>query len=468
MVDSCVSVAPALRTGEGKPGGDTTVGIRPRASFMLPARNLATDQLPDFHAGKALAHQPWVEPPTTTDARDGLGPLYNARACLSCHLNGGRGHIPDDKESYLVNGVVRVSVPGFDAVHGAIPEPMYGNQLQSQSVALSHQFRGQTGADKHAAKDVVPEALAYITWIVGDVTYPDGEHISLRHPQIELRAMGYGDLHVNTLMSLRSAPPILGAGLLDMIGQQDIDRLADEADENRDGISGRVNMTWDQETGQPRPGRFGWKANRPSVRLQVAAALQGDMGISNPIFPEQPCSARQTRCNNSVHGTDEQGVEISVELFNLLVNFNMSLGVPERRKPDHPLVLQGRELFYQTGCQACHHPSYVTQTRGDYPHLSEQQIWPYTDLLLHDMGDALADGRPDYLAGGSEWRTPPLWGVGLSQAVNGTKQYLHDGRARTVEEAIVWHGGEAEAAKNTFTHLDREQRKALTSFVKSL
>jgi CxxC motif-containing protein (DUF1111 family) len=228
-------------------------------------------------------------------------------------------------------------------------------------------------------------------------------------------------------------------------------------------------MVWDFETNNPRPGRFGLKANKASLRFQVAGALQGDMGISNSVFPEQPCTDKQVSCNQSANGNDkETGLEISDELLALMVDFNMSIGVPERRKPDHPLVLQGRELFYQARCDACHTPAYITGTDADYPHLSEQVIWPYTDLLLHDMGEALSDGRPDYQASGSEWRTAPLWSVGLSQAVNGSKNFLHDGRARSIEEAILWHGGEAEDSRNNFSTFNKEQRQALLAFVRSL
>ena len=463
---------PTINESENSPGGETTVSIKPSPSLMLPASNLVTEKRPDFHAGKALAHQPWVIAPSSTDARDGLGPLYNTRTCLVCHTNGGRGHMPDDNQKVLFTNFLRLSIPGFDPVNGVIPEPVYGDQIQSQSTAISHQLGNfKTSATTDNAeknKGVPPEAYVYINWLETTFTYPDGEKTHLRKPEIDIRNLGYGDLHPDTLISLRNAPPIHGAGLLEMIKQSDIDKNADPDDHNKDGISGRVNMTWDFETNQPRPGRFGLKANKASVRFQVAAALQGDMGITNPVFPDQPCTEKQILCNKSRHGNNKDGIEIAEKLLQLMVNFNMSIGVPERRKPNHPVILEGRKLFYKTQCNACHTASYTTGNSIDFPHLSGQTIWPYTDLLLHDMGEALADGRPDYLATGSEWRTSPLWSVGLSQAVNGSKNFLHDGRARSIEEAILWHGGEAENSKNIFSKLNKAQRQALMAFVRSL
>ncbi|MEM7561882.1 MAG: di-heme oxidoredictase family protein [Pseudomonadota bacterium] len=460
---------PSREASENYPGGAGSVSIKPYASFMLPSKNLAFEAKPDFHAGKALAHQPWIKAPTTTDARDGLGPLFNARTCLACHVNGGRGLMPESDEQLLFHHVLRLSLPGENPVEGIIPEPVYGDQLQSQSTSLAHHLRDlTTPGNQPQSREVRPEAYVYIKWINSEYVFPDGEQISLRRPEIDLRQLAYGELHPKTLTSLRNAPPIHGMGLLQLIPQEDIDRLIDVEDRDSDGISGRTNISWDFETGEPVPGRFGYKANTANLRMQVAAALRNDMGIVSSIFPEQPCTGAQVACQTSIHGIDRDGLEISEPLLRLINNFTMSLAVPERRKPDHPLVLAGRTHFYQAGCSRCHQPSFKTGEDPDFPHLSGQTIWPYTDLLLHDMGPGLADGRSDYLASGSEWRTAPLWGVGLSQAVNGSRNLLHDGRARNVQEAILWHGGEAEAARVYFTNLTQEQRHALVSFVRSL
>ncbi len=471
------SAVPALSDSERLPGGIGSSAIMPFASYEKPVTNLPFSAKADFFAGKALAHQPWVKAPTATTARDGLGPLYNARTCLACHINGGRGTVPADNNTPLFNAFLRLSLPGSDPVAGVIPEPVYGDQLQSQSTALSHQLRSSQN-DLVRPDEVAPEAYVYLNWQTRWFTYPDGQQIELRWPEADIRNLGYGPLHEHTLFSLRVAPPIHGMGLLELIDQADIDALADEHDRNQDGISGRVNQVWDVEQHKTVPGRFGLKANRPTMAMVVAGAFANDVGISNPLFPAQPCTDSQTIClqqatgndkqGNDEQGNDQQGTELPQKLLQLVINFNRNLAVPQRRDADHPDVLAGRSLFYQSGCAGCHQPSFVTGESSEFPHLSQQVIWPYSDLLLHDMGEELADQRPDYAAGGREWRTPPLWGLGLSQQVNGSTTLLHDGRARSVEEAIVWHGGEALGARQTFVNLPAEERKALIRFVQSL
>lgn len=461
------SVVPDVQAAELRPGGDTTVSIEPLASFILPAANLDVAKKPNFYAGKSLAEFPWVIAPSSTTARDGLGPLYNQRACLDCHINGGRGRMPDSDHSTLFAGVLRLSVPGDNAVLGVVPEPTYGTQFQSQSTSLVHQL-GLDASEHPSVGSLPPEGQVHISWVTQTFRYPDGGEVELRKPNITLSELGYGPLQPNTLKSLRIAPPLVGMGLLEMVKQSDIDKLADPKDRNHDGISGRINMAWDFETHKPSPGRFGYKANIASVRTQVAAAMHSDLGISNPIFPTQPCTRKETACLKRPTGDSRGGHELPENLLHLLVRFTMEVGVPERRKPTHPKVLRGRKLFYLSGCAGCHHPSFTTGVSADYPALSEQTIWPYSDLLIHDMGPGLSDGRPDYQASGREWRTAPLWGVGLSQAVNGSGNYLHDGRARTLEEAILWHGGEAKQSRSQFAHLGQEDREALISFVRSL
>lgn len=466
------SVVPALNASEHLPGGIGSSAIMPFPSYEKPVTNLPARAKADFYAGKALAHQPWVKAPTATTARDGLGPLYNARTCLACHINGGRGTVPADNSTPLFNAFLRLSLPGSDPVAGVIPEPVYGDQLQSQSTALSHQLRSSQN-DLASPDDVAPEGYVYLNWQTRAFTYPDGQHAELRWPEADIRNLGYGPLHEHTLFSLRVAPPIHGMGLLELIDQADIDALADEHDRNQDGISGRVNQVWDVELQKTVPGRFGLKANRPTMAMVVAGAFANDVGISNPLFPAQPCTDAQTIClqqvtGNDEQGKDQQGTELPHTLLQLVINFNRNLAVPERRNADHPEVIAGRSLFYQSGCAACHQPSFVTGESSEFPHLSQQVIWPYSDLLLHDMGEELADQRPDYAAGGREWRTPPLWGLGLSQQINGSTTLLHDGRARSVEEAILWHGGEALRARQTFVNLPAEERKALLRFVQSL
>ncbi|MEH6449652.1 MAG: di-heme oxidoredictase family protein [Oleispira sp.] len=465
--------APAFNSTESKPGGETSVSDMPFPSFQRPSANLDTALKPNFHAGKALANQPWVKAPTITDARDGLGPIYNARTCLSCHVKGGKGSIPIDNKLALSSTLVRLSKPGNDhnklTTDGVIPHPVYGDQMQGQSVSLAHQLRHsqKPGALQH---DVAPEAYIYVHWDKQIFTYPDQQQVELRKPRLEFTNLGYGPLGDDTLFSIRVAPAIHGMGLLELIAEQDLQIISDEDDANSDGISGRLNQVWDVEKQATVAGRFGLKANKPTLKMIVAGAFKNDLGISNPLFPDQPCTNNQPSClairngNTKRHGN----VELSDSLLTLTSNFNRDLAPVIRRNSQNKHVMQGRTLFYQVGCNQCHVPRFITQKSDVAPHLSEQIIWPYTDLLLHDMGPELADGRPDFLASGYEWRTAPLWGVGLLQQVNGSNTLLHDGRARSVEEAVLWHGGEANTAKARFIQLKKSERTALIKFVNSL
>lgn len=475
---------PAIEKSEQFPGGDTSVSITPFPSLMLEANNIQKDDIPDFHAGKALAHQPWVKAPTITFKRDGLGPIFNARTCLGCHINGGRGELPIN-QSDLNKAVVRISLPTPQNPnnsekkqlihHGIIFEPTYGGQIQNKSIALSHQLRHHlkrtnTKLDNNEAP---AEAYVRVEWETHDFTYPDGTKITLKKPKANLYQLGYGDMHPKTLITLRNAPFMHGLGLLELIDQADIDKLSDPTDENKDGISGRINQVWHPVKQQTVPGRFGLKANMPNdLSVVTAKAFAEDIGISNPVLPKQPCTQNQPLCINTPNGNEPNAQEIDAKQLKLVTDFTRNIGVPISRQVDNnrisTSVEQGRELFYQSGCQNCHQPSFITQKSTAYPHLSQQTIWPYTDLLLHDMGEALSDNRSDFLATGSEWRTPPLWSLGLSEAVNGSKQLLHDGRAGGVEEAILWHGGEAEKSKQHFIQLKRAERKKVIQFIESL
>lgn len=460
--------APKWQPAEQLPGGEGSVSVKPFPSFVLPAANLPAALKPDFHAGKALAHQPWVKAPTITTARDGLGPVYNARTCLACHVNGGRGQMPEDSNRGLRQAFLRLSIPGTDEVLGVIPEPVYGDQLQTQSVALYHQLgKDPQALGEKAAAEVAPEAYVYVDWQTHTFNYPDGDSIELRKPAIRIEQLGFGELHPEVQISLRNAPPLIGVGLLELIPESSILANADPNDMDGDGISGRINRVWNFVEQKPTAGRFGWKANRADLIHVTASAFANDIGITNSIFNKEPCTQQQITCLQTKSGADANGVELSDELLILATNFTRNIGVPRRA----PLTQQahiGRELFYKVGCVNCHKPGFVTAASREFPHLGEKTIWPYTDLLLHDLGEALADGRSDYLASGTEWRTPPLWGVGLSEKVNGSQLLLHDGRARTVEEAIIWHGGEADSAKQEFIQLTKNQRQALIAFVRSL
>ena len=335
-----------------------------------------------------------------------------------------------------------------------VPEPTYGGQLQDFAIQ-GHSSEGKMRIEY----EEVP------------FTFPDGETVTLRKPRYSVDQPGYGPLHPEVMISPRVANQMIGLGLLEAIPEDQIRALADPDDKNGDGVSGRANEVWSIADDKPALGRFGWKAGAPTVRQQSAEAFAGDIGISTPMVRKSSgdCTENQTDCMNARNGDSEkEGVEAGETFLDLVTFYAQNLAVPRRRDPAHPDVLAGKELFYNAGCAACHRPKFVTGKMPGQPHLSNQLVWPYTDLLLHDMGEGLADNRPEGVANGREWRTPPLWGIGLTPVVNGHSFYLHDGRARNLTEAILWHDGEARSARDAFTALSRADRDRLIAFVKSL
>jgi CxxC motif-containing protein (DUF1111 family) len=472
---ACADNGQSEPTGS-RPGGAATVSFEPKRTFLRPSflepENAAasparhdspgTSTAPgsearaSFYAGKALAGQPWVRAPSSTDARDGLGPLYNARTCFACHPEGGRGETGGDGPAPVAT-VVRLTM----APAGG-PDPIYGSQIQTRSVGLASQLRELAFLGKD---ETLPfEATPVIQWKTHVFDYPDGQSVELRKPRLKLSELSGGPVQAE--LGLRHAPPLHGMGLLNGVSDEALRQRADPADRDGDGVSGRVRKLEGPDSGQIRIGRFGWKADRASLREQVASALRDDMGITSSMFPDQPCTDAQQACRASPSGADDKGVEISNALLELLVGFTRDLGVPERRKSDHPMVVEGGRHFRKVGCATCHVPRQRTLPDPDRPNLSEQVIWPYTDLLLHDMGTGLASPTGSPMA--REWRTPPLWGVGLARAVRRNAGFLHDGRARTVEEAILWHGGEAEGSRQRFVELPAADRAELMAFVRSL
>jgi CxxC motif-containing protein (DUF1111 family) len=269
----------------------------------------------------------------------------------------------------------------------------------------------------------------------------------------------------DVLISPRVAPATIGMGLLEAIPDSRLEGLADPNDEDDDGVSGKINRVWDVVERRTRIGRFGWKAEQPTVRQQSAGAFLGDMGITTDLFDTADCTPSEVECAVALDGgTPEAPRDVldRVELYMRLV------AVPARNGADDPDVLAGRAIFSDIGCAACHVPRHVTGDVEGLPEVSAQTIFPYTDLLLHDLGLALSDERPSFDAEGTEWRTPPLWGLHYYDAVNGHDRLLHDGRARGVAEAILWHGGEAEPATDRFRALTAAQRAQLVDFVESL
>ena len=432
---------------EALSGGAATVFATTRQAFGQPLPHLTADQETQFFVGNSFFNRNWVSAPSSTTARDGLGPLFNARSCSACHLHDGRGRPPAPGEDML-SMLVRLSIPGRDTRQGVVPEPTYGDQLNGLAVP-----------------GVSPEGRVVIAYEEIAGTYGDGEPYSLRKPTYTFTDLNYGPLHPQVLLSPRVAPAMVGLGLLEAVPAEALLALADPDDADGDGISGRANHVWDKKRQQTVLGRFGWKANQPTVAQQVAGAFLGDIGITSSLFPDENCPPTALACRQAVNGGSP---ELSDALLGHVVFYSRTLAVPARRNAQQPAVRRGRQLFDEAQCSACHTPTLRTGVVPGLPDLSQQVIHPYTDLLLHDMGAALADGRPDFEATGSEWRTPPLWGIGLVETVNRHTYFLHDGRARNLAEAILWHGGEAEASKAYFRRLPTADREALLQFLRSL
>jgi CxxC motif-containing protein (DUF1111 family) len=440
--------------GEAQSAGSATVRKADQNAFSMPSANLSPSRRLDFSVGNSFFRNPWISSPATTTARDGLGPLFNTNACQNCHIKDGRGHPPAADAPSAASMLVRLSIPASQQ-HAAIierlgvlAEPTYGNQLQDMS-----------------NPGVSPEGKVRVSYSTQLITLSDGERIELRQPRLEISQLGYGPLHPNTQFSARIAPPMIGLGLLEAIPAAAILANADPDDSNGDGISGRANQVWDRAQQRTVLGRFGWKAGQPTLNQQNAEAFANDMGLTSSLVKHDNCSEAQVDCRNAPNGGE---LEVSDNILASVLFYTRNLGVPARREVDAPAVLAGKNLFYQAGCQSCHTPQFTTASDAAEPELANQTIRPYSDLLLHDMGEGLADNRPEFLANGNEWRTPPLWGIGLTETVNGHSQFLHDGRARNLLEAILWHGGEAEAAKQQVITFNAEQRSALLAFLNSL
>ena len=429
-------------------GGAATVSATSRQAFGQPIPGLSPSQQTQFFVGNSFFNRNWVIAPASTQARDGLGPLYNARSCSACHKHDGRGRPPHDADEPMVSMLVRLSIPGEDRRAGVAPEPRYGDQLNG-----------------FAIPGVEPEGRVTIIYATVAGQFADGEPYQLRRPTYTITDLRYGALHPEARMSPRAAPFMIGLGLLEAIPEQMLLALADPEDQNGDGISGRPNLVWDGTQQRRVIGRFGWKANQPTVAQQAAGAFLGDIGVTSVPFARENCTAVQVECQAAPSGGQP---EIPPERLEQVIFYSRTLAVPARRDLDDAAVQRGEQLFAQAQCGACHIPTLRTAAVDGLPTLSQQTIHPYTDLLLHDMGEALADHRPDFEATGREWRTPPLWGIGLVRKVNDHTYFLHDGRARNFTEAILWHGGEAEASRERFRHLSRADRQALIRFLESL
>ncbi|OLF36317.1 thiol oxidoreductase [Psychrobacter sp. C 20.9] len=460
---------------EIKQGGDSGISITSAESYSKPSSNLAASRKGSFFIGNAFFKQPWVVAPASTDSRDGLGALFNVAACQSCHIKDGRGHAPmtadDDADSLLL----RLSMPATtdeqrqqlqDSLIEKVVHPMYGGQLQDRGI-----------------QGVPAEARIAVQWTDKPVTFADGHVETLRAPTFNLTNPGYGAFDDAMMVSPRVALPMIGLGLLEQIPDDDIKKQANN--KSNSDISGKFNWVMDPQTGKRALGRFGWKAGQTKLITQNQSAFNEDMGLTSNIRPHESCMPTQTACLNASTGADEQGnskppVEVNDDVAKFVEFYTRNLAVPHRRNADDKLVLAGKKRFYDMGCQSCHTPRYqLPKTDDDHLEQHGQVIYPYTDLLLHDMGDDLADrtiagklppkdAQVEFLANSYEWRTPALWGVGLAQTVDPQATFLHDGRARTLMEAVLWHGGEAEKQQQQVLKLDKQGRAELNAFLKSL
>lgn len=496
--------------GEHLSGGDATTEVTNHDAFSRRPEAVADDFQLDgfFTSGDHLFRTPHKD----------IGPLLNTGNCQGCHLNDGKGKVPSNRFEPMTSMFLKV------ADSQGNPDPVYGGQLQTFAVQSFDTSDASSGLPRHDGSlngtELYGEAYAYVEYETVQGNYPDGQSYELRKPVYKVKDLSFGPFNSAVRLSARVAPAIFGAGLLEAIPEANIQALADENDSNHDGISGRLSLTNDVLTGEQKIGRFSYKAQNPSVLQQISAAYRGDIGITNKLFPQEMCTDQQPACLAVADGESKTGeqTDFSDRELALVEFYNRVLAVPTRRGYDKDTktwddaVLQGRRLFFEVGCQSCHTPRHKTGTahgsvlgkltltglEGDAEPitlLSQQIIYPYTDLLLHDMGgscqiqretaqgescdsgaqclyvqrcEGLADGLLEGNASGREWKTPALWGVGLVQTVNPQSTFLHDGRARTIEEAILWHGGEGQASLEGFKQLSPAQRQQLLDFIESL
>lgn len=437
-------------------GGRTSVREAGVHAFSFPAPTLTPLERRAFAVGNAFFKENWVAPPASAAGRDGLGPLFNASSCSSCHLRDGRGRPPLPGETAPTGLLLRLGLAAADEDGGADEShPVYGTQLQ-----------------EHAVLGARPEARWRIETRSLRGEYAGGGSYELIEPRYVLEDEAYGPLGEPGLgssgelkLGARVANQLIGLGLLEAIPATDLLAREDALDRDADGISGRAHWVRELRSGELRLGRFGWKATQPSVEQQVAAAFVHDMGITSSLFPREELGAAQLE---RLGFASEPVPELDEPKLARVTFYTQVLAVPAQRGADEPRVIRGGEHFAALGCAACHVPEWRTASEGVLPALADQRIRPYTDLLLHDLGPALADAKRDGAAEPAEWRTPPLWGIGLFEQVSGHTRYLHDGRARDLAEAILWHGGEAQRARDGFAALPAAKRAELLAFLGSL
>jgi CxxC motif-containing protein (DUF1111 family) len=442
-----------------------TEAIVPHAAYLQPISGLSAEQKKLFREGEKVFNTFWLAVPNDLISQWwdlsrpgpgggewGLGPSFLATSCVSCHVQAGRGKAPDAGGGQVFMQSLRLSIAGEGPHGGPNPDPHYGVQIQSFDTVQRKDKTARAG-----------EGEVHVSWEKHSFRFADGSTVELRKPVIQLKHLNFGPLSEGVMMSLRNSQAIFGLGYLEAVSESDILALAEL--QKSQGLNGRPNYVRDDINDRMAIGRFGWKANQPGIQQHIANAFLADIGITSSLYPEQNCPPVQKECLTEKNSGKP---ELRQELWGPLTFWTLSLDAPAPRDRDKPAVRRGEKLFETAKCSQCHVPELKTGQFDTLPALSGRTIRPYTDMLLHDMGPELADGRPDFRAGGADWRTAPLWGIGLSKQVNGSTSFLHDGRARNVLEAIVWHGGEAGASRDHFARLSKRQREDLIAFVQSL
>ncbi len=431
-----------IKDHEWYSGGKQTVFVHGSGAFSQVFPNLTAEKLMLHDRGDKLFEATFNNDPTTRFF--GLGPIFNAESCAGCHVGDGRGKVPVNDGDPMSTLLLRIAQ--MQSLDGGKPNPYpnFGGQIQHRSIL-----------------GVKAETDIHVTFTEQQFFFPDGEAYTLRQPHYQF-VNAYKDMALPFMLSARMPSPVFGLGLLEAVPESTLMGWEDPSDADGDGIKGKRNIVHSALGGDWATGRFGWKAGQPSVIEQTAGALNQDMGITSFIFPTENAYGQE-----QMLGINSKK-EISDSNLVALAYYVRSLAVPGRRNADDVDVLEGKRLFQQIGCGGCHKSGYYTGANMIDPELNYQKIYPYTDLLLHDMGIGLADGYVEYKAGGSDWRTPPLWGIGLTKMVNGNQHFLHDGRARNFVEAIMWHGGESQKSVEGFSKLSADERAKVVKFLNSL
>lgn len=423
--------------------------------FMKQVAGLNNEEQDQFMLGRSFFTIPWVEAPSATTARDGLGPLFSANTCLNCHPRNGVGTLYNKNNSISRNLIARLSIPSngskehimMEKYSGFVFEPTYGKQIS---------INGVQGVPYEAKPKIEYENITII--------YPDKETVILKKPlhgvANKLTDLQYGDMNKDVIVSHRLAPALIGLGLLEKITDEQILANEDREDKDGDGISGKANRVFSPKYQDFKVGRYTWKASAATVIDQSAAAASNDMSLTNPYYPNENCTSNQKECleapkGDAVHG--KKTFDLPLHRLEAIAFYLNNLKIPRSTITEK----EGEKLFADIGCVKCHIPSF-TLANG-------YEIKPFSDILLHDMGEGLSDGRTEFEATAQEWRTAPLWGLGKYKLVLGKEpELLHDGRAKTVEEAILWHGGEAEQTKQKFMNLSKKQRETIIRYIGEL